>query len=219
MSRAYLVILGDHEAISWVLSEQRMAFPATRRAEVSALSAKDRLFLYATRGAWHNPARDRGRIIGTATTRSSVQILDAPIEIAGRTFASGCDLRIDGLVPRPGGLELQPLVEQLSAFPKPHAWSAYLRRALLALPAHDAKMIDHLLNPLLMTRAQALATYTASSARIAPGPTGQGESRSARLLPLMRRRLVPPKPNLDSPNVNAGCPTLPDNGDHTRAAD
>ncbi|MEE3922088.1 hypothetical protein V2I01_38795 [Micromonospora sp. BRA006-A] len=26
-------------------------------------------------------------------------MLDAPIEIAGRTFVSGCDLRIDNLVP------------------------------------------------------------------------------------------------------------------------
>lgn len=156
---AYLVVLGDREAISWVLHEQRMAFPATPRAEVAALAAGDHLFLYATRGAWRNPTRDRGRIIGTATARSTVRVLDTPIEIAGRTFVSGCGLQIDGLVPHPGGLELQPLVEQLSAFPKPHAWSVYLRRALLRLPAQDADLLDRLLQPLLTTRAQALATY------------------------------------------------------------
>ncbi|MGY0002498.1 hypothetical protein [Micromonospora sp. I033] len=115
----YLVILGDRDAISWVLHEQRMAFPATPRAEVAALAADDRMFLYATRGAWHNPTRDRGRIIGTATPQSTVRMLAAPIEIAGRTFVSGCDLRIDSLVPYPGRLELQPLVKQLAAFPKP----------------------------------------------------------------------------------------------------
>ncbi|HEX6968478.1 MAG TPA: hypothetical protein VF174_06685 [Micromonosporaceae bacterium] len=159
MSRSYLVILGERDAIRWVLREQRMAFPATPRAEVAALAAGDRLFLYATRGAWHNPTRDRGRIIGVATARSSARVLDEPVEIAGRTFVSGCTLHIEGLVPYPGGLELQPLVEQLSAFPKPHAWSIYLRRPLLALPGADASLLDERLRPILRPRAQALADY------------------------------------------------------------
>lgn len=70
MVRSYLVILGDREAIGWVLREQRMAFPATPRAEVAALASGDRLYLYATRGAWRNPTRDRGRIIATAVART-----------------------------------------------------------------------------------------------------------------------------------------------------
>src|SRR5438874_882986 len=37
MSRAYLLVLGEREAISWVLREERMAFPATPRSELSAL--------------------------------------------------------------------------------------------------------------------------------------------------------------------------------------
>ncbi len=117
MNRYYLLILGEREAISWVLREQRMAFPSTPRAEVAALEVDDRLLLYATRGAWGNPTRDRGRIMGTATV---------------------C---IDGLVPYPGGVELQPLVADLAAFPKPESWSIYLRRALLGLPAPDAKLL------------------------------------------------------------------------------
>ncbi|SCE99271.1 hypothetical protein [Micromonospora mirobrigensis] len=162
--KTYLVILGHREAISWVLREQRMAFPATPRAEVAALAADDRLFLYATRGAWRNPTRDRGRIIGTAMTASAVRRLDAPIEIAGRTFVSGCDLRIDSLVPYPGGLELQPIVEHLSAFPKPESWSIYLRRALLAIPGPDVDLLDRLLDPLLKTRSRALPTYPSARA-------------------------------------------------------
>ncbi|MBL6276084.1 hypothetical protein JMF97_07915 [Micromonospora fiedleri] len=156
---AYLVILGDRDAISWVLHEQRMAFPATPRAEVAALAADDRLFLYATRGAWRNPTRDRGRIIGTAVARTSVQKLDTPVEIAGRTFVSGCDLRIEALAPYPGGLELQPLVAQLAAFPKPQTWSIYLRRALLTLPTQDAQLLDTLLTPIAKPRTEALSTY------------------------------------------------------------
>jgi hypothetical protein len=83
VSRCYLLILADREAISWVLREQRMAFPATPRAEVRALAAGDRLFLYATRGAWRNPTRDRGRIIGSAHVREAVRVLDEPVTIGG----------------------------------------------------------------------------------------------------------------------------------------
>ncbi|MFG2099874.1 hypothetical protein ACGFJ5_04665 [Micromonospora echinaurantiaca] len=159
MNRSYLLILGERDAIAWVLREERMAFPATPRAEVAALAVGDRLFLYATRGAWHNPTRDRGRIIGVATVGSAVRRLDRPIEIAGRRFVSGCDLSIDGIVPYPGGVELQPLVERLAAFPKPAAWSIYLRRALLALAPTDAKLLDEVLRPRLVPREQALPTY------------------------------------------------------------
>jgi hypothetical protein len=159
VSDAYLVVLGERAAIAWVLREQRMAFPATRRAEVTRLAPGDRLFLYATRGAWHNPTRDRGRIIGTATVDSPVRALDRPLQIAGMTFHSGCGLRIDGVVPYPGGVELQPLVPRLAAFPKPQAWSVYLRRALVPLPERDAELLDGYVTPLLVPRESALPTY------------------------------------------------------------
>jgi hypothetical protein len=166
---AYLVVLGERTAIRWVLEEQRMAFPATPRAEVAALAPGDRLLLYATRGAWHNPTRDRGRVIATARAASSVRTFDQPIEIAGRDFHSGCRLEITGVVPYPGGLELQPLVPRLAAFPKPHAWSIYLRRPLLRLTDDDHALLEGNLRPLLADRSAALPTYpapaTASTAR------------------------------------------------------
>ncbi|MFG3420592.1 hypothetical protein [Micromonospora sp. NPDC048063] len=164
MSRPYLLILGDRDAIGWVLREQRMAFPATPRAEVAALAAGDSLYLYATRGAWRNPTRDRGRIIGVATACGAARRLDEPVEIGGRRFVSGCDLEINRIVPYPYGLELQPLVEQLSVFPKPDAWSVYLRRALLSLPEADATLLQRALRPLLTSREQALPTYPSTTA-------------------------------------------------------
>lgn len=159
VSRSYLLMLADGEAIAWVLREQRMAFPATPRAEVWALAADDRLILYATRGAWRNPTRDRGRVIGSARVREAVRMLDEPVTIGERRFLSGCPLTIKGVAEHPGGLELQPLVPALSAFPKPHAWSVYLRRPLLALSDDDAAIIDGRLRPLLTTRTRALPTY------------------------------------------------------------
>jgi hypothetical protein len=156
---AYLLVLGERDAIAWVLREQRMAFPATPRAEVAGLAEGDRLFLYTTRGAWHNPTRDRGRIIGTARVASPIRLLDAPIEIAGMRFHSGCDLQIGGVVAYPGGVEVQPLVRQLAAFPKPDAWSAYLRRSLVRLPDEDAVLIERALTNSLVSRDEALSTY------------------------------------------------------------
>src|SRR4051794_4998457 len=166
VSRHYLLILGEREAIAWVLREQRMAFPSTPRAEVAALAVGDRLLLYTTRGAWNNPTRDRGRVIGTGTVTSPVRVLDEPVEISGRRFSSGCELEIDGLVRYPGGVELQPLVANLDAFPKPEAWSIYLRRALLGLSESDADLLLYRLRPLVTDRKSALPTYPAARAPV-----------------------------------------------------
>lgn len=165
MATAYLLILGDRDAIVWVLREQRMAFPRTPRAEVAALAEGDRLYVYATRGAWRNPTRDRGRVIGTARVTSGVRAFDAPLEIAGRQFYSGCTLSVDSLVPYPGGVELQPLVAKLAAFPRPDAWSIYLRRSLLRLPDGDARLLDRELRPVSTSREAALPTYAAVATR------------------------------------------------------
>lgn len=159
MSRAYLLVLADREAIAWVLREQRMAFPSTPRAEVRSLTAGDRLYLYTTRGAWRNPTRDRGRVIGVAEVLDAVRVFDEPIEIAGRSFLSGCRLVIGGVVPYPGGVELQPLVSRLSAFPNSHAWSVYLRRPLVALSDRDVAILDSQVAPLTKPRKEVLPTY------------------------------------------------------------
>lgn len=136
-----------------------MAFPATPRAEVRALAAGDRLFLYATRGAWGNPTRDQGRVIARASATSAVRALDEPVEIAGRPFYSACDLDITDVVPYPGGVELRPLVHQLAAFPKPESWSVYLRRPLVALTSADTELLDREIRELVRDRAEAVGTY------------------------------------------------------------
>jgi hypothetical protein len=140
-----------------------MAFPATRRTEVTALAQGDRLLLYATRGAWHNPTRDRGRLIGTATVTSPVQRLDPPVEVAERAFHSGCRLDVDHVVPYPGGLELQPRAARLAAFPKPQAWSVYLRRPLVRLTDEDYTLLERELRPLVTTQSQALPTHPSAT--------------------------------------------------------
>ncbi|MBE3011893.1 hypothetical protein IL992_22220 [Microbispora sp. NEAU-D428] len=158
---SYLLILGDRQAIAWVLREQRMAFPPTVRSEITQVRPGDELLIYTTRGAYRNPTRDRGRIIGRAVVTTEVRRLDQPVHIAGRDYPTGCDLRIDRLAPWGSGVELQPLVARLDVFPNPAAWSIMLRRALLRLPADDAVLLRDLLAPLTGSRDANLSGYLA----------------------------------------------------------
>jgi hypothetical protein len=188
MAGSYLVVLGDRDAIVWVLREQRMAFPEKARAEAKEVTKGDRLFLYATRGAWNNTRRDRGRIIGLANVTGTVHAVDPPIKIGARSFHSDLALNIQGVIPFPGGLEILPLLGELATFPKPHAWSAYLRRPLLGIADSDVEQLTHRLEPLLTPRRHAIATYrgspvpaiakyrrTAASMRVVyDGPDGWG---------------------------------------------
>lgn len=164
---AYLLVLGERQAIAWVLREQRMAFPAGR-VRAQPLEPGDELYVYTTRGAYKNPTRDRGRVIGRALVTDRVAPLDPPVEIAGRTFPVGCGLRVEELVPWGAGVELGPLAERLTVFPKPAAWSAYLRRTLVPLPGADARTIRDLLRPLAGGRADHLDSYEEAAA-VRPG--------------------------------------------------
>jgi hypothetical protein len=159
MTETYLVVLSEREAISWLLREERLSFPATPRAEVAALAQGDELLLYATRGAWHNSTRDRGRVIGQARVTGPVRPLDEALELAGRRYHSQCRVRVTGLVPYPGGVEIAPLVPRLTAFPRPDSWSIYLRRALLWLPPADVALLGAELRPLLQPRPRVLDSY------------------------------------------------------------
>lgn len=165
MSESYLLILGDRDAIAWVLGEERMAFPATARAEVDRLSEGDDLLIYATRGAFGNPTRDRGRVIGHAVVTSPVSPLDEPVSFAERVYPRGCELRVESLAPWGQGVELRPLVERLEAFPDVRSWSVRLRRPLLRLPQADADLLLDALRPLAGSLPANLDGYKEKAAR------------------------------------------------------
>lgn len=118
--------------MGWVLREQRMAFAPGRATTARRLRVDDRLLSYTTRWCYHRPNRDRGRVIGAAIVESEVQDLDPPVALAGRTFTTGCSLRIDGLASVYEGVDLAPLVPRLSVFPDPRTWSLRMRQPLLA---------------------------------------------------------------------------------------
>jgi hypothetical protein len=157
--RDYLLVIGDREALGWVLSEQRMAFPPRREREARRLAVGDRLLLYTTRGCFRNPTRDRGRVIGEATVASAVHRFRRPIRFGKREFPIGCRLSVRGVTRAREGLELAPLIPQIDSFPSKHSWSASLRRPLVPLQPLDARLLRHAIRPHLLDRGDALADY------------------------------------------------------------
>jgi hypothetical protein len=118
-----------------------MAFTESRAVDVVGLRPGDRLLLYTSRGCYHNPTRDRGRVIGEAEAREAPTRLAKPICIGEREFSSACDIELKSLAPFREGVVLADLVARLEVFPDERSWSARLRRPLLAIPRKDAGLI------------------------------------------------------------------------------
>ena len=151
------------EGLTYVLRERQMAFPPGRRI---SFNVGDRVLLYTTRGIFRRPTRDRGRVVGTAEVTSATAPLDSQRQIGGRIYASGCHLRITGLVPLGHGLILADIVTRLEVFqPNPQAWSVRMRRSTLALPPRDAELISAQLKPILCDPEKAASAYLELSLR------------------------------------------------------
>ncbi|MFI0815374.1 hypothetical protein ACH4TX_03320 [Streptomyces sp. NPDC021098] len=159
MPTTHLVIISDRTALSWVLTEQRMAFPPGRARAAQAIAEGDEVLLYSTRGCFGNPTRDLGRIIGHATVSSPVRSLADPVVFGDRSFTEGCELSIHGLAPFREGVVLRDHVDRLSVFPEPKHWSVRMRRASLSLPAADADVLRDELRPLLKPHADVVEAY------------------------------------------------------------
>jgi hypothetical protein len=159
MSRTYLLVIGDAAPLAWVLTDKRMAFPELRKSQASALEVGDELLIYTTRGCFGNPTRDHGRLMALATVKTKVKDLAEPVVFGDRRYTSGCELDIKGLTPLRTGVELQPLVSQMHAFPDPKSWSVHLRRPLVRLDEHDAALLKDRLAPLLEPPSRHLDAY------------------------------------------------------------
>jgi hypothetical protein len=128
-----------------------------------ALRPNDLLLLYTTRGCFRNPTRDRGRVIGEARVAGTVESLDEPVRFDKREYPTGCGLVLDLLAPLGQGVELAPLVPQLTAFPDPASWSVRMRRSLVPLDSTDAGLIrKRLAKVAAADRRAAVASYVAA---------------------------------------------------------
>ena len=159
MVSTHLVILGERTALRWVLTEQRMAFPAGRARQTRAVHEGDEVMLYTTRGCFRNPTRDVGRIIGLGVVTTPVSVLSDPVRFGEREFTTGCEIQIRGLAPFREGLNIRELVHALDVFPNPQGWAVQLRRTTLALPERDAAVLRRKLRPYLKPYEDAIAGY------------------------------------------------------------
>lgn len=157
---AYLMVIGDRDALSWVLSTQQTAFPVTRRDQVSHLEAGHELLVYTTRGCFGNPTRDKGRIIARAAVTGPTVHDEEPVRFGEREFPLRCPLRITDLAPFGEGVVLADHVETLHAFPNPKTWSVLLRRPPVPLDAHDHRYLTAQLDPVTKPITETLKGYT-----------------------------------------------------------
>lgn len=151
--------IADREPLAWIVREQRTALPVARKREAEMLSAGDRLFLYTTRGCFHNPTRDRSRVIGMAVVMGKATSLARPVRFGGRDYAFGVGLQIKLLAPCRTGVEIAPLVDSLATFPNPRAWSAWLRRSVVPLAGDDGDLLASLLIDVAPPYPEAQRTY------------------------------------------------------------
>ena len=172
---AYLLVIGEREALAWILREGRMAFPSTPRREVNQLRVGDQLFLLTTRGCFHNPGRDATRIVGVATVVTPVMGLEPAVELVGRSFPSGCDIDLVSLAPYLTGVELVPLVPRLDAFEGASAWGMRLRKPLVPISHKDADLLTKQLRPLVTDLSSAVGSYLEKIRPVTGRRTTRGE--------------------------------------------
>ena len=159
---SYLLVIGDRAALAWVLSQGRMAFPEYRRYDAIALHSGDELLLYTTRGCFHSPNHDRGRVMGVARVGEQPHRLSDPVLVAGRAYTFGCAIEVTALASVKKGVELAPYVEALTSFSNKRGWMARLRRPLVPLTEADATMLRQALAPLLRPPEAVRAGYLAA---------------------------------------------------------
>jgi hypothetical protein len=160
---AYLLILADAEGLAWVLRNEQMAFTEKRVHLAEAIEEGDELLLYATRGCFGNPTRDRGRVIALGRALSALRRRHS--EIGGRTFDFVQDLTLNGACARGEGVELATRVAKMWSFPDAKTWSAHLRKPLLHLDSRDAQGLRRALEPLLRPLNEVIREYEESAER------------------------------------------------------
>jgi hypothetical protein len=152
--RSHLAVVNDRSALAWIARESCLAFPSTRRREALTIAPGDEIFLYVTRGAYHNPTRDRAQICAAFLAHRSAEALAAPILIAGREFLFLLPVVAQVVAAPRRGADFASMAESMEFIPAGCSWAPFLRRAIFLVPSHDAAVLRRELS---------------RAARIAPG--------------------------------------------------
>lgn len=142
-------MIGEAEALEWVLREKKMAFRSHVRT--SELAVGDRVAIYASRGCWHNPTRDRAQLAAVGVIRTSIS--QGSIDVGPETMPAWCDLSLTACLPSRQGLEFAPLTPRLSFINNKQAWGASLRRTIVRVPEKDLDLMEKALTSEAAKRA------------------------------------------------------------------
>jgi hypothetical protein len=159
MSRQpFLLVIGNREALQWIITEQRLAFPAGRGSRfLSEVQQGTELVLYTTRGCFRNPTRDRGRVIGIAEVTSAVGALRETVQFGDRSFPVGCSVSLPEIAQFGEGVELAGLVDRLPSFPR--QWAIHIRKTLVPIGEKDLEILRTAVASEVVPRGSALPTY------------------------------------------------------------
>lgn len=150
-----IAIVNSPEALAWVVKSQRFAFAAPRASQARRLADGTKLFLYAGARAG----------LGTSQFFAQAMCLGAPekrvpgVRVGGRLYSSVVHISIDRLAARGRGLPMEEILGQLEAFPSARNYGLYLRRSLLEVSAHDARVLSAALRGRLEPWGTVRASY------------------------------------------------------------
>jgi hypothetical protein len=167
-----VVVLAEAEGLRWMLKRSRMAWTEASARRAEQIRPRHRLLLYVARGAFHNPTRDESHLIGLAEVASPVRRFRRPVELAGRRFVCGCDLRLEVVLPERRGAPVRPLVPELSFVRRKEVWGQYLRSGLVQVPTED---LDRMTDP--RPEVGYLPRTWCEARRGGALPRGHGEAR------------------------------------------
>lgn len=118
--------------MEWVITHGLMAVGARVR---SLPEPDDRLVLYTSRGAFHNPTRDRAQVIGLGIATSEPR--NRQVVVAGRRYERSFGLEIARISEPRQGLDFASLVPRLDFITKKSSWGGALRRPVVRISEKD----------------------------------------------------------------------------------
>lgn len=135
---SWLFVLGESEAVEWVVQNRVMAFRDGIRT--NELRPKDRFVVYVSRGAFHNPTRDEAQVVASGIVTSQVE--SKPVTVCGERFKQSVRIRFDGIpLKARHGVPFVPCVPKLRFIRKKESWGCYVRRSLIRIEDRDYELL------------------------------------------------------------------------------
>lgn len=141
MEGRWVIVLAEPEGLRWVLQHSRMAWAARSAKRASAIRPGDGVIVYAARAALRGSRSAEPRFLAVGEVATPVRRFPDPIEIGGRSYVSGCDLRFEVILQEELGVPVRPLIPQLGFIRRKDSWGQYFRSGLVRVPHEDFAVV------------------------------------------------------------------------------